>query len=241
MILITSGCSFSECISTWIDTWPRHLARALLGAKHISGAMGSQGNGLISRSIIHHVSRVLTTTPPEDILVGIAWSGPDRYDFYGDGDLFTTLGPNKDGWMENPTRFNKGAHKKWVILNHNWTNSYAKQYYSTFHSNIGSMIYSLEHMLRVQWFLESKKVKYFMTTYTADVFSDQCSTHADLKHLYELIDHNKFLPVEGIYEWCRDYSNLPFPNLGDKHPSTEQHKVFTDNVILPFLKEKEYI
>lgn len=240
-LLISSGCSFSECISTHIDTWPRHLARALPDYKHISGAMGSQGNGLISRSIIYHVSRALIAIPPEDILVGIAWSGPDRHDFYSDGDLPSYLGPNKDGWMENPTRFNKSAQRKWVILNHNWTNKFAKDYYSTFHSDIGSMIYTLEHMLRVQWFLTLKNIKYFMTTYTSEVFSESCKDHPDLKSLYEQIDFDNFLPIKGIYEWCRDYSNLSFLSPGDFHPSPEQHKLFTEQVILPFLKEKEYI
>ena len=238
--LITSGCSFSECISTWLDTWPRHLARHLPGSNHVSGAMGSQGNGLISRSIIYHVSRALKTTTTDNILVGIAWSHPDRHDFYSDADP-SLFEKNIDGWMENPTTFSKTSDKKWVILNHSWSNDFAKQYYSTFHSDIGSMIYTLEHMLRVQWFLQVKQIRYFMTTYTSNVFYDQCSTHPDLKPLYEQINFDSFLPVKGIYEWCRDYSKLPFPTEDDHHPGTDQHSMFTTQVILPFLKEKEYI
>jgi hypothetical protein len=29
MILVTGGCSFSECISPWIDTWPKQLEKIL--------------------------------------------------------------------------------------------------------------------------------------------------------------------------------------------------------------------
>jgi hypothetical protein len=57
--LITGGCSFSECVSTNIDTWPRHLARALPEYTHISTGLGSQGNGLISRRVIYEVSECL--------------------------------------------------------------------------------------------------------------------------------------------------------------------------------------
>lgn len=202
--------------------------------------MGSQGNGLISRSIIHHVSYALKTTAPENILVGIAWSGPDRYDFYADCDL-SPIKKNIDEWMENPTRFNKHSDKKWVILNYSWRNEIAKKYYSTFHSDIGSLIYTIEHILRVQWFLKLHNIKYFMTTYTSEVLTPQCNHHPDLKPLYEQIDFDTFLPIEGIYEWCRDYSELPFITEGDNHPSALQHQRFTKEVILPFLNKKEYI
>ena len=82
-ILNTSGCSFSECV-TYIagnGTWPRHLAKTLEEHEHVSYAMGSQGNGLISRSIIYGVTKALQTYKPEDILVGVMWSGSNRHDF----------------------------------------------------------------------------------------------------------------------------------------------------------------
>ena len=53
--LITGGCSFSECRSH-AGTWPRHLADALPNYEHVSTAMGSQGNGLISRRVIYQVT-----------------------------------------------------------------------------------------------------------------------------------------------------------------------------------------
>ena len=68
-ILITSGCSFSECISYLAETWPKHLARLLPEYEHNSYAMGSQGNGLISRGIIYGVSQALRTYKPEDIFI----------------------------------------------------------------------------------------------------------------------------------------------------------------------------
>ncbi len=78
-----------------------------------------------------------------------------------------------------------------------------------------------------------------MTTYTGEVF--QNIKHSDIKYLYDLIDFDCFLSVVGEYEWCRDYSNLEFPVKGDRHPSSDQHRLFTEQVILPFLKDKQYI
>ena len=67
-VLLTGGCSFSECISEWIDTWPRHLARHLSDYQHISTGMGSQGNGLISRRIIFQVTELLKKHKTQEVL-----------------------------------------------------------------------------------------------------------------------------------------------------------------------------
>ena len=45
--------------------------------------MGSQGNGMIARKAIWAVHEQLKTTPPEQLLVGIMWSGPSRSEQIG--------------------------------------------------------------------------------------------------------------------------------------------------------------
>ena len=229
-LLITSGCSFSECISPHIDTWPRHLARALPQYRHISKAMGSQGNGLISRGIIYQVSEELKHTAPENILVGVMWSGPDRQDFY----LSQPQVDVHDGYMQNPTTFT-GSTPRWVIVNHNWRNQYAKNWYANLHDTVGAQIYTYEHVLRTQWFLKLHKVPYFMTTYTGRVFESQHQVHTEISWLHDQIDWSKFLSIEGEYEWCRDHSGIKFPVDGDPHPGTAQHEKFVEKVVLPFI------
>ena len=228
--LITSGCSFSECISPWIETWPKHLARSLPEYDHVSKAMGSQGNGLISRGIIYEVSKTLENTPAQDILVGIMWSGYDRQDFY----LSQPTIDVHDGYMENPTSFT-GSSPRWVIVNHNWRNQYARNWYGGLHDDVGAQIYTYEHVMRTQMFLEKYNVPYFMTTYTNRVFETQHSIHPEVIHLHKLIDWSKFLPVAGEYEWCRDNSGIPFPVENDPHPGSAQHLAFVTEVILPFI------
>jgi len=236
-ILVTGGCSFSEPNGAFKGTWPIHLYQALLGYQHVATGMGSQGNGLISRRIIHEVSRALKTTPAENILVGIMWSGPDRYDFFKEDFKFD----HNLGWMENPTSFVNKLKKNWVILNHGWKNDISDQYYKNFHSFIGHTIYTCEHILRVQWFLKLHNIRYFMSAYTSEVMHNEYILHPEVKFLYDQIDQTQFLPVTGEYEWCRDFSSIPFDDPKDFHPNKEQHQEFTNQVIIPFLKNKNYI
>jgi hypothetical protein len=205
--------------------------------------MVSQGNGIISRSIIYQVNELLKTTPSDDILVGVMWSGPTRHDFYQRN---VSLGKNVDNYLQNPTGFIPDKNY-WVILNQHWVNNYAKNYYGALFDFMGCYIYTYEHILRTQWFLEKHNIKYFMTTYTGEIFdwSDHITPdegeedEESIKHLYDQIDFEYFLPaVIGEYEWCRDHSGLPFPRPNDNHPGPEQHLEFTKQVIMPFLKEK---
>lgn len=234
LLLITGGCSFSECISPWISTWPKHLANSL-NVEHISTAMGSQGNGLISRRLIYQVQKHL---PNRDLLVGVVWSGPNRHDFYLDKKIQF---PNNDYWMENPTSVAEESPGGWVINNPWWSDDYSKNYYTMFHDFVGHLVYTYEHILRTQWFLDRHGIKYFMGTYTDEVFPANQLKHPEVQHLYRMIDRSKFLPVNGIYEWCRDFSNLEFPAKDDNHPSSDQHELFTQKVILPFLQDKNFI
>ena len=254
-LLITSGCSFSECFSTAVDTWPRHLARALPEYKHQSYAMGSQGNGLISRGIIYGVSEALKTHKPEDILVGIMWSGTDRHDFRctDPSQLQFVIDKAFNGWIENPTGFIKDIPKQWVILNHGWSdpttnhkNKEAEYYYRYFHDRIGGVISTLEHMLRVQWFLQQNKMKYFFTTYTDYVLEHSIIESIETKHLYDMLDFDHFLPVTSEYTWCVE--NTKYSHLWNdlnrtwwEHPKTAMHLEFVDQVIMPWLTEKKYL
>jgi len=227
--LLTSGCSFSECISSHIDTWPRHLARFLPKHKHISKAMGSQGNGLISRSIIYECSRM----EHSELLVGIMWSGPDRHDFYNSR---VTYDQNIDYWMNNPTGFVYNQPPSWVICNVHWQNEQSKNYYKNFHDNTGAYISTLEHILFAQMYLKMNNIKYFMTTYMDEVLPNTLAQHPHTEHLYKQIDFDSFLPVSSMYTWCKDSSGLPLPYKEATHPSTEQHKAFVDKVVWPRVK-----
>ena len=121
-LLITSGCSFSECIHyenpAFKKNWPIHLAESLKEfgyTEHISLGLPSQGNGLISRGIIYNVIEALKKYKPEDILVGVMWSGSNRHDYRCQNPEETDFVTNNvhNNVYQNPTQFVKGADKKY--------------------------------------------------------------------------------------------------------------------------------
>ena len=200
-------------------TWPNYLNDSIKGSKLISKAMGSQGNGLISKGIIYEVSKQLKECSADDLLVGIMWSGTDRHEVW----CHDQLDPKVEGAIENPTGFIENQ-KNWQILNPWWESGKSSVYYTHIHQVESGHIQTLEHILRTQWFLDKYKVKYFMTT-----FKDlRIDTHPETNYLKDLIDWSKFLPVAGMYEWCEG-------GLDDaNHPSSESHEKFVKEVILPF-------
>jgi len=262
-VLITSGCSFTESIYSWINpgnnvltkTWAFYLGKYLqdFGYDFVNKAMGSQGNGLISRGIVYQVTEELKTKNPEDIIVGVVWSGVDRHDYRCENPEFADFLINKvhNGWIENPTGFIENK-KKWIIMNHHWPtsdltgkiNQEANLYYKNFHDTIGAYIYSMEHMLRVQYFLKALNIKYFFTIYQDHVFEPKYINHDEVMYLYKLLDKNNFLPVNSLYTWCveskirEDLWQFPHPG---NHPKSPHHQAFTQQIVIPWLKLKNYI
>ena len=253
-LLITSGCSFSECITpnAGKGTWPNHLVKMLPDYQHKSYAMGSQGNGLISRTIIYGVCEALKTYKPEEILVGVMWSGSNRHDFrcHNVNDLQFVQDKVHNGWIQNPTSFVKDSEKNWVILNVNWTdqnNVEAETYYRMFHSDIGSSINSIEHILRTQYFLQRHNIRYFFTDYVDyNIVPKHLLNHSEIKYLHDLIDKEYYLPVTSEHTWCIE--NTKYAHLWNhpdrtwvEHPKSEMHKEFVEQIIYPWLKQKGYL
>ena len=137
--------------------------------------------------------------------------------------------------MENPTKVVPDEAGGWVIYNSNWKIPQAQNYYRYVYDPIYAQILTLEHIIRTQNYLKLHNINYFMSTYTKEVF--EVREHLALDHLYEQIDFDKFLPVEGEYEWALNESKLPWTSP-DFHPSNQQHQLFAKQVILPFIKDK---
>ena len=231
--LVTGGCSFSTVFNHNADithggTWP-HVLKLLWcndDWEHFSTASEGQGNGLISRRLIYTLSQLLFEKKvlPEQILVGVMWSGPPR------GELYCDYVENR-----NLIKFIDESVGAWQLILQPPNNGITRFYYKHIQHQIPSQIFTYEHVLRLQWFLKCHNIKYFMTTYTKEVFPDDLKNHSDIKHLHDQVDWSKFLPIDGAYEWCRDHSNISFPIPGDMHPGFKQHHAFTERVVIPFV------
>ena len=248
-VLVTSGCSFSTTIHHNYLCWPYHLSEHYK-AQLINKAMGSQGNGLISRGIIHAVCNLLKTHKPEDLFVGVMWSGCNRKDYYWANHDTLSFYNSKEhlGWIENPTGFIDGHDKNWVILNQHWASSIygfeeAKYHYKFFYDPVGMQIETIEHMLRTQYFLQNKGVRYFFSLFQDHVLDDELVNHIDVKTLYELIDFGHFLPIRSFYTYLVDnkiYTEDFVEQHPNNHPSVRQNIEFVKNIIIPYIYTYEH-
>ena len=77
-LLITGGCSYSQVPNTDVS-WPQHVQNYIDPDHHIHTGKGATGNEIISHRVIYKVNKALEQGfNPEDILVGVMWSGCDR-------------------------------------------------------------------------------------------------------------------------------------------------------------------
>lgn len=243
--LVISGCSFTD--DEYIYTWATYL-QEMLKAKHKelkynNYGRTSAGNGYISSSLIYGINEALKTSSPDELLVGVMWSGSNRYEVYkSDVELYDchTTG------TKNPTGFVQDR-KNWILMNHHWKDELSSNYYKVFHDEIGSYIKTYENILKIQWFLSSHRIKYFMSTFApSSLPEEEFKDHPSLRYLNDLIDWSHFLPVKSCIEWCVSESGLPGLNdsrfsLYARHPSEQQHNAFSERVIIPHLKNKGYI
>lgn len=216
-------------------------------------AMGSQGNQMIARNIVHGVEALLAKeVPVKDILVGVAWSGIDR------GSSYTSLvdpnyfeeASNRAGWMVNPVQFLEESERTvgWKIYNHHWANPWAKPlhedsklYYNVYNETSTFAIESAERIHWVQEYLNSKGIDYFFTNMSiqASIFGPATQQISD-KHVtktIDLIDRSKYCEWLGIAEWQANYMNDD--EWLERHPSTYSSYMYMKDQILPYL-EKNY-
>lgn len=240
--LLTAGCSFSECINYDRNqnadnkTWPIFL-RETIAVPHYSEAMGSQGNGLISRRVQYRLTELLTQYAPEEILVGIMWTGRDRFEFYFEQPVeFTT---NIDGWIENPTSVTDHDPGGWVILNPHWKHEHNGAFYRHYYNETAAQLYTLEHILNCQRYLQLLGVKYFFTNAFDSTFNDFYKNNPTCGYLWNQIAWDRFLPVRSEYHWVREH--CPNTHIDNFHPHPWQHQKFVEQVIVPFLAKDKII
>ena len=192
--LVTGGCSFTAYDGCWPYWLKRELIRFPNGknVKLINTARGGIGNEIISRKVIFEVNKlILADVDPQDIFVGIMWSGANRMYMYSDDSLmlkeifnnnlpldeksFIQLKwgeqdhnpPKPDQWPKND------MHGRYFHATpasgdpeHKLFNNFAEKYYKWFHNNTMATARTYENVLRVQWYLQNLNINYVMQPYT---------------------------------------------------------------------------
>ena len=237
-LLITSGCSFTDPSFAW----PYQLSKRYdFNIENV--ALPSQGNGLISRKLINILEQYPVNYHSDDIIVGVMWSGINRYErIIESGDEY--VGPPY--LHQNPTWavYSDKGRGRWRIMSHEWVKSEdCLTHYKIFNNEISSMVQTLEHILRTQWYLNICNIKYFMSSFM-NIFNDEkIMNHPDVKYLYEMVDFSKFLPIKGFYEWNKEnYPVEGFDNLKlDWHPNEFGNVKLTEEIIIPHLIKNNII
>jgi len=242
--LITAGCSFSQVPNRDV-TWPVHLNEYLKPEKVYYLGQGAAGNGIISRKVIHTVNEALKTYKPEEILVGIMWSGFDRRDVHSKLPLDCTIIDYGTTEYANPVRIVDKP--DFYIINKHWKDELTVNFMKHAYVLEDSLLIAIEHILRTQWFLKLNNIKYFMTEYDFDCFDqgpfkgDLVKITKDLEFTYNQIDRSHWLPIENMYQYASEVSKYDFARHKDPHPSTEQNKEMVETVLIPFLLENRMV
>lgn len=105
-------------------------------------------------------------------------------------------------------------------------------------------INSLNYVLNMQNFLKANNIKYVFARFTENCLLPDTYHHPEIVWQTKLIDWDKFLSG-GCYEWCFDNTDLPFKEtaLGwdrdrssAQHPTSVQHKIYAEEMVVPYLK-----
>ena len=232
--LVASGCSFT--FEPW--NWPKYVAQDL-NLELTNVGMASTGNGLISRKVIIQVEELLKTLDPSEILVGVMWSGPDRFHKFKTNQGIPILPYSH--WVENPTNLWPDGEKVWEISNGSWDTEFTRGYLKYVHTSEDVYMNTIDNILLVQNYLRSRNIKYFMSTYI-DIFKHIKNLHIDVKNYFKFVDTTTFADTKGMWEWCRYHQNKN-EYVGEEnltllygHPYEAGHKAYVEQVLIPFIK-----
>tara|TARA_R110000824_G_scaffold114561_1_gene265228 strand:- start:7604 stop:8443 length:840 start_codon:yes stop_codon:yes gene_type:complete len=177
-ILVTSGCSFTADE----PTWAHHLADQI-DVEHHNVAMSGAGNHIISSEVIRKVELLLKDgVNTSDLLVGVQWSGLFRFDLVVNNGL--------DSPIKRPVHLANGCkirqwdypsdtENTWIMTAGSTALGFWPSYYLLM-SKEQTYTQTLEQILRVQWYLKSKNIQYFMFT-GWDIFTE--GTKGERSHL----------------------------------------------------------
>jgi len=261
-ILITAGCSFTQVPREWNGrtyvNWPAHLQQILDNIPTHFLGLAAGSNDMIVNRTLHKIHECLTVEnhKPEELLVGVMWSGVNRHTFYLDEvhedfidpdifrPIFIDVEQKKLYHASNPNCV-AGEYKFHGVTPHN-TQQFSKNYYKIYHSLTGSIINSLKQILLLQNFLKNKNIPYFFTDFSYDglrsykEYNKDIYMTPDILYLDEMIDYDEYLPVLNMEDY-NVKTEFQYVEKEDNHPSTEMSKAFTERVIIPHLKNKGYI
>lgn len=267
-ILVTGGCSFSsEGSAPFGLAWPQYLKEIGKFDTLYNQSRPAQSNKLISLQVKYKILELLKKYDAKDLTVGIMWTGLDRNALLTSDDNYIDIAyadSNRNGKdFLVPFNFLNDTDEKWIPLlqDHPNLEILHKPYYSRIYKQENAIVDYLIQVKSMQDFLSNLDINYFMSTawnllkhpgeswwntVHASTVKTLEKTHFTLiennrnyKWLLDSIDLKKFIPVEGLWEYCYKIN----PGRDRKlhhHPIEKEHLKFTEEYIIPYINNKKH-
>tara|TARA_B100000424_G_scaffold118850_1_gene89742 strand:+ start:2427 stop:3290 length:864 start_codon:yes stop_codon:yes gene_type:complete len=280
MRIVTGGCSFTETedcldyerfnlmerreefqVNTDYKSWALHLEDVIDGSIVHNEAMPGAGNGYISRAIIHRVSKLIDDGRKPDWVI-VQWSGVQRKEMLLDFNEVHEDDKNRASHFIDrflPIRVRGRTMASRLNRNKLWykhaydNDTILKHWYKYYGNEDFCLLETLEHMLRLQWYLENQniKFKFFFGWELFRHYERLPRLPLEINHIWKLLDWDKFWfhnneyvqsNMGGITEWSMDRFDTDLERfvtdlrtkegaLMDLHPSQLAHKTFAKEVV----------
>jgi len=207
---------------------------------------------------------------PEEIAVIVMWSSNDRRSFYIDNpdminDVVENWKQSQQGWhlqfadlkneLSYPNKIQSAAtlnntityntNGGWYITSVHVKDGlpFMKDFFMTANAIVspGPINTSLENILMLQYLCKSKGIKLYHQFFMDNVIDDfkALKDHQAVKYLYDDLDQSTVISMQGMYEYLGPRPEL-YVAYGNPHPNGLGHKLWVNEVMLPFLEDQHF-
>lgn len=207
---------------------------------------------------------------PEEIAVFVMWSSSDRKSFYIDNpDMINEIVENwkgsEQGWNlqfadlknqstelelvrskaqnNNMILYNKKG--GWFITSAHVQDEmkFVREYFMMGQDAVsaGPVHSSLENMLMLQYLCKSKGIRLYHQFYMDNIIEDidRMKDHQIVKYLYDDLDRDSVISDVSMHSYMNKREEL-FVGVGNAHPNGLGHRIWLNEVMLPFLEERDF-
>tara|TARA_B100001248_G_scaffold255279_1_gene234791 strand:- start:3874 stop:4620 length:747 start_codon:yes stop_codon:yes gene_type:complete len=239
--IVAGGCSFTYNNEF---TWVGNIKEKYNSTVNVGSCAAS--NDYIARSVIHELDK------QDNVALICQWSGIHRQSYYIDNsnplynDFKASAGdwPDWAGDYHLPESDAVSNQNFWIKtggnnITHPGSSSlihdhFVKPYAKYFYSDEQALVETFENILRVQYYCESKNIKYLMFWWKKELDNYRLGKYS--KTLYNKVNLNNWLPNLG--DWCVENTDLIQHDLDQGyHPTQSQHQKYAENIIIPAIEK----
>jgi hypothetical protein len=245
---IANGCSFTEYINHpdgITKTWATYLAEELSVENHINLASSGAGNDYICNGTINYLES--NSLDPENTLVIIMWSGPNRIDLPMSQDWYQHLKFNDypacktdgtDYWINS-------TGMQW---NRNSTTRRIFEYVYKISDHREHCMKSLRYFIFLEAYLKQRGYQFLFTNFvncwnTEQKYNPVADGEVNIGYyckdqpMFKNFDFSNWFFINDNRDTICEFSWDPVLSQGDVHPRDEMHQRFAREILLPIVEK----